>query len=112
MLLTKNSIALNPNVYLSVDKGNKKGNTNLAKILCWYDQIKKCVKIFIIDCDCVEEDITDIHKGIEYSLSRFFNGLNITLKGQCTDIGVGGTKFALAREIKSCNMNANNYLVG
>ena len=65
-----------------------------------------------MDCDCVEEDIKDIYKGIKHSLSRFFDGLNITLKDQCTDSGGGGTKFALAREIASPNMNANNYLVG
>ena len=25
-------------VYISIDKGNKKGNKNLAKIICWYSQ--------------------------------------------------------------------------
>ena len=42
-MLTQISVNQNPIVYITCDKGNKKGNTNLAKYLCWYDKDEKCV---------------------------------------------------------------------
>ena len=34
VLLTEDSISKNPHVFISADKGNKKGNKNLAKYIC------------------------------------------------------------------------------
>ena len=36
VMLTQQSLRHNPIVYLTCDKGDKKGNKNLAKLLCWY----------------------------------------------------------------------------
>lgn len=36
VILTKSRIEKNQYVFISYDKGNKKGNKNLAKYLCWY----------------------------------------------------------------------------
>ena len=36
ILLTQESTRKNPFIYVSSDKGNKKGNKNLAKYVCWY----------------------------------------------------------------------------
>ena len=47
MLLTRHSIQKNPNIFVSADKGNKKGNKNLAKFVCWYDIDEKQVNFFI-----------------------------------------------------------------
>ena len=48
IILTKESIQMNPMVYISCDKGNKKGNKNLAKYLCWYcvkeNKVKKIIR--------------------------------------------------------------------
>ena len=44
MLLTRDSVGPNPCLYVSIDKGNKKGNKNLAKFICWYDKKEKEVK--------------------------------------------------------------------
>ena len=46
IMLTKESIQHNPVVFISCDKGNKKGNKNLAKYLCWYCVKEKKVKHF------------------------------------------------------------------
>ena len=67
--------------------------------------------MFMLDYNCVNENTKDIHTGIQHSLTRFFGDVNITLNGQCTDSGGGGTKFDLAREIESMHMNYENYLV-
>ena len=45
-ILVRDSINTNPNIYLSCDKGNKKGNKNLAKFFCWYDITQKSAYIF------------------------------------------------------------------
>ena len=96
MLLVRNSINANPNIYFSSDKGNKKGNKNLAKFFCWYDVIKKIVRTFLLDVDCVDENTEDIFKGTYHSIQRFFestcvrNNTDIPkLRGQCTDSGGG-----------------------
>ena len=60
VLLTQESISENPNVYISCDKGNKKGNKNLAKYICWFDKNTKTVKTYLTDVDCTDEVINDI----------------------------------------------------
>ena len=117
-ILVRSSIEKNPNVYLSCDKGNKKGNKNLAKFLCWYDVNKKRVRTFLIDVCCVDEDTTDIFQGVYHSIKRFFdaddgntNADLLKLRGQCTDSGGGGTLYALANKIKEYNMQHNSYLI-
>ena len=62
----------------------------------------------MIDCECVDDYTKDIHE----ALTRFFGeGNTITINGQCTDSGGGGTKFALAREIKAHDLNSDHYPV-
>lgn len=95
----------NLNLYLSCDKGNKKGNKNLAKFFCWYDKIQTQVCTYLLDVNCVDEDTSDIFPGIKHSIERFFSTLDhpipdIKLRGQCTDSGGGGTLFVLANEMK------------
>lgn len=67
-LLMKDSIDANPIVYLAYDKGNKKGNKNLAKYLCWYCKKTKKNITFLLNVDCVDVDIKDIFTGIHHSL--------------------------------------------
>ena len=72
MVLTRKNISENLNVLISVDKGNTKGNKNLAKFLCWYDKDGKYVKPCMLDFDCLDEHTTDVYEGIRHSLTRFF----------------------------------------
>ena len=110
MLMTRDCIAKNSNVYIAADKGNKNGNKNLAKFLCWYDVQEKLVKTFMLDCDCVDESTSQISDGIYHSLKRFFDNKLFLVRGQCTDSGGGGTKLALARELENIRSNTFSIL--
>ena len=70
--MTLRSILSNPNVYLALDKGNKKGNKNLAKFFWSYDTEKDKVQTYLPDVDCVDEETADTFKGLEHSIRRFF----------------------------------------
>ena len=96
VLLTRQSLQLNPHVYITCDKGNKKGNKNLAKVICWFDNLKKKVQTFLVDIDQSDENTSEVCDGLMHSLTRLFgNDTVITIRGQCTDSGGGGTKNAL-----------------
>ena len=111
-LLTESSIKKNPNVYISADKGNKKGNKNLAKFICWYDNELKKVKTFLMDTDCSDENTSDVADAIEHSTKRLFSDLpDIKLRGQCTDSGGGGTKTALEKALKQKQLTHEHYLL-
>ena len=93
-LLMKDSIDANPNVYVASDKGNKKGNKNLAKYFCWYCTKTKKVLTFLLNVDCVDKETKDIFNGIHHSIRRFFQTkeeeeVPIKIRGQCTDSGGG-----------------------
>ena len=64
------------------------------------------------DIDCSYEDTFEISQAVEHSLKRIYpNELEISLRGKCTDIGGGGTKWALARELSKRNLTHAIYLV-
>ena len=115
-ILMQASILENPHVYLACDKGNKKGNKNLAKFFCWYCKKDRKVRTFLIDVDCVDEDTADIFAGIHHSIKRFFESndgedVSIKFRGQCTDSGGGGTLFALAKVMKQHNLMHECYVI-
>ena len=66
---------------MSTDKGNKKGNKNLAKFICWYDVEEKQVKTFLLDVDCTDESTEEIVQALTHSLKRVFP-TNILIKLQ------------------------------
>ena len=80
---------------MSFDKGNKKGNKNLAKFVCWFDKAEKQIKIFLLDVDCTDENTNEICDALKHSINRLLPGMTVKLLGQCTDSGGGGTKYAL-----------------
>ena len=49
VILTKVRIQMKPFVFISCDKGNKKGNTHLAKYICWYYKQDKRVNMYLLD---------------------------------------------------------------
>jgi len=113
ILLTQESIRKNRFIYICCDKGNKKGNKNLPKFICWYDYDDKKVKVFMIDCDCTDESTEDVALALKHSLERVFPaGVDVKLVGQCTDSGGGGTKHALRRALADHNLVLEDrYLV-
>ena len=113
VVLTQKSILNNPILYFSVDKGNKKGNKNLAKYICRYDKKKDAVTILLIHVNSSEESTDDVVDATIHSLRRLFpDGENIRLHGQCTDSGGGGTLHSMARAMHSRNITSEHYLVG
>ena len=66
ILLTKASVLKNPVIYISVDKGNKKGNKNLAKYIFWYNNEKKKVQTFLLDVDCTDETSADVAQALAH----------------------------------------------
>ena len=72
VILTKVSIKLNPFICISCDRGNKKGNKNLAKYACWYCKQDKRVKTYLLDVDCTDGNTDDITNTLKHSLKRVF----------------------------------------
>ena len=107
------SINLNPFVYLAFDKGNEKGNNNLAKFLCWYDTVKQMVQTYLLDVDCIDKDTTDVFAGMKHSLARFSLPMvnRASFLFVVKDNGGGGTLYASAKLIASNNMMRESYLV-
>ena len=68
LLVTQESIQHNPNICISADKGNKKGNTNLVKFVCWFDKKDKKVKIFLLDVDCTDEATNETSDALNHSI--------------------------------------------
>ena len=66
-IVTKESVKNNPIVYISCDKGNKKGNKNLANYLCWYCVEDKKVKTYLLDVNCTDKSRKDIAREIYHS---------------------------------------------
>jgi hypothetical protein len=52
------------NVFLSCDKGNKKGLSHFVKILSWWDRTQKKVQIFMLDIDASEGTSEGCAEGI------------------------------------------------
>ena len=66
----------------------------------------------MLDVDCTDEHTNNIDDALTHSLRRLLpENLKISIKGQCTDSGGGGTKFALARALEERNIAAEHYLV-
>ena len=55
ILLTQASLTKNSHVYTSSNKGNKNGNNNLAKFICWYNVKLNEVKKVLSYVDCTDE---------------------------------------------------------
>ena len=111
IMLMKESIRHNPVVFISCDKGNKKGNKNLAKYLCWYCVKENKVKTFLLDVDCTDENSHDIAQAIKHSLKKIFPNNTPLIYGQCTDSGGGGTGRSLFRELFELELTSPNYLI-
>ena len=72
VMLTREAIRKKKYIYICADKGNKKGNKNLPKFICWYDLDDEKVKTSMIDCNCTDESIKDIPRALRHSIARIF----------------------------------------
>jgi hypothetical protein len=63
-----NQIHLANNVFMSCDKGNKKGLSHFVKILSWWDKIQKKVQTFVLDIDASEGTSEGCTEEIDHSM--------------------------------------------
>jgi hypothetical protein len=95
-------------VFLSCDKGNKRGVGHFVKILSWYDTKTKSVMKQLLDIDASEGLTDDCGDAIAASMKKVGN---IMLQGQTTDSGGGGVLDGLHRAIAERQLCRIGYLV-
>jgi hypothetical protein len=93
-------------VFLSCDKGSKKGIGHFVKVLSWFDGTR--VQKQILDIDASEGSTDLCANAIRASLQK----VGVTkLHGQTTDSGGGGVLTGLATALRARNLCHDNYLV-
>jgi hypothetical protein len=100
-------------IFLSCDKGNKKGVEHLVKYLSWVDDQGK-VQVMLLDLDGSLGTTVAVACGIQFSLSKLeMLGRTLVLKGQSTDSGGGGVLDGLAAELNKLGVTVqfDDYLV-
>ena len=93
-------------VFMSCDKGNKKGVGHVMKILSWWEEgqvHKQC-----LDMDASEGSTEQCAYAIAASLKKIGS---IRLQGQTTDSGGGGVLDGLAHELHMQHVTRPNYLI-
>jgi hypothetical protein len=100
------------NVFLSCDKGNKKGLSHLVKILSWWDKTEKKVQTFVLDIDASEGRPEGCTEAIQHSLKKVNNTtITLPLKGQTTDSDGGGVLESLGNQLQERDLCSPTYLV-
>ena len=98
----------NKRVFLSCDKGNKKGVGHFVKMLSYWDESENCVQFKCLDMDASEGDTNACSEAIEHSLKSVGE---IKLQGSTTDSGGGGVLESLASALQSRGICEDNYKV-
>jgi hypothetical protein len=99
-------------VFLSCDKGNKKGPRHFVKILSWWDKIEKKVQTFVLDIDASEGTSEGCAEAIQHSMKKVHNTIALVLKEQTTDSGGGGVLQLLGKQSQKRGLCNVPYLVG
>jgi hypothetical protein len=99
------------NVFLSCDKGNKKGLSHFVKILSWWEKSQRKVKTFVLDIDASEGTSEGCAEAIKHSMMKLNGTIALLLKGQTTDSGGGGVLESLAEQLKKRDICTPTYLV-
>jgi hypothetical protein len=87
----------NTQVFLSCDKGNKKGVSHFVKILSWYNPKTKYVVKQLLDIDASGGLTDDCADAIAASLKKVGH---VKLMGQTTNSGGGGVLDRLHRSLE------------
>jgi hypothetical protein len=100
------------NVFLSCDKGNKKGLSHFVNILSWWDKTEKKVQIFVLDIDVSEGTLEGCAEAIQHSMKKVNEStISLPLKGQTTESGVGGVLESLGNQLKKRDLCSPTYLL-
>ena len=95
-------------VFLSCDKGNKKGVGHFVKMLSYWNDSKSAVEFKCLDMDASEGDTNACAEAIEHSLKSVGA---IRLQGSTTDSGGGGVLDSLANALEAKGICQDNYKV-
>jgi hypothetical protein len=106
-----NQICGAENLFLSCDKGNKKGLSHFVKILSWWDKIEKKVQTFVLDIDASEGTSEGCAEAIQHSMKKVHNTIALLLKGQTTDSGGGCVFESLGKQSQKRGLCNATYLV-
>jgi hypothetical protein len=98
----------NVRVFLSCDKGNKRGISHFVKILSWYDRKSFSVTKQLLDIDASEGTTDDCGDAIAASLKKIGS---VQLQGQTTDSGGGGVLDGLHKAIEARQLVRPDYVV-
>ena len=55
LMILRDDLKEGVKVFMTSDKGSKKGNKNLANVISWTDKIERKVKENLIDTNCSDE---------------------------------------------------------
>ena len=64
-------------VFLTCDKGNKKGLGHFVKILSWWDDTLEKVRTFTLDIDASEGDSSSCGDAIQHSLGKLYAAIKV-----------------------------------
>ena len=106
-VITHRSISKTKYVYLSADKGNKKGMDHFPKVLSWFDPEQGQVQEFLVDIDAADTTSKDAALAIKNSLCKLFAEDEIKLDGITTDSG-GATLDSLGEELQKLGITSEN----
>jgi hypothetical protein len=96
-------------VFLTCDKGNKKGVGHFVKVLSWWDEILNRVRTFTLDIDASKGSSSACAEAIDHSLQKLIAVL--LLAGQSTDSGGGGVLEDLAKYLAEQKVTQKIYWV-
>ena len=105
-LLTFSLNLRNKRVFLSCDKGNKKGIGHFVKMLSFWSG--ESVEFKCLDMDASEGDTNSCADAVEKSLQKVGG---VKLQGSTTDSGGGGVLDSLAAALNDRNLCNENYKV-
>jgi hypothetical protein len=92
-------------VFMSCDKGNKKGISHFVKILSLWDTVEKQVQTIVLDIDASEGTSEGCAEAIEHSMKKLNHAIALLiLTGQTTDSGGGGASESLMSELNKRNL--------
>ena len=97
LLLHLSSMLQNKRVYLSCDKGNKKGVGHFVKVLSYYDETNCCTMKHVLDIDASGGSTEDCALAIKASMAKL---KGVLLSGATTDSGGGGVLDDLASKLQ------------
>jgi hypothetical protein len=106
-----NQICGAENVFLSCNKGNKKGLSHFVKILSWWDKIEKKVQTFVLDIDASEGTLEGCDEAIQHWMKKVHNTIALLLKRQTTDSGGGCMLESLRKQLQKRGVCNVAYLV-